>query len=46
VDLDLVVAALQTLEKNGLIEIVKVEPKSVAPKKKGVTPVNSDLVRP
>ena len=32
---DLVVTALQTLEKNGVIEIVKVEPKPADAKKKG-----------
>jgi hypothetical protein len=35
VELDLVVAALQTLEKNGVIEIVKVAPKPADTKKKG-----------
>jgi hypothetical protein len=33
VDLDLVYAALETLQKNGVIEIVKVEPKPLAGKK-------------
>ena len=33
VDLDLVYAALETLQKNGVIEITKVEPKPVAGKK-------------
>ncbi len=33
VDLDLVYAALETLQKNGTIEITKLEPKPVAGKK-------------